>query len=60
MPIPRPSAGSMESGIEMTRIRTKIAASDAERQHDAGSPARRRKLEPRLAQRDEREHGERR
>ena len=58
MPMPRPSAGSTASGIEMMRIRTKIAASAPRREHHQALRDRRRQLEARLAQDDDRDDGE--
>ena len=58
IPMPRPSAGSTASGIEMMRIRTKISGERPEREHDQALRDRRGQLEARFTERDEREHGE--
>ena len=58
MPIPRPSAGSTESGIEITRMSTKIVAiaPSASTSRLSGTVADSSK--PDLTQRGEREHRE--
>ena len=58
MPIPRPSAGRTESGIEITRIRTKIVASAPSASTTRLSGTVGGSSKPELAQRDDREHGE--
>ena len=58
MPMPRPSAGRTASGIEMIRISTKTAASAPSARTTQALGNRRRQLEARLAQRDDRDHGE--
>ena len=45
MPMPRPSAGSTASGIEMMRIITKTVAEHTEAEHDEALRHRRRQLD---------------